>query len=129
MKIKLNKGKFIAPVIIYDLSHEKQIKLNGLIDTGATISFVKEKTLKQLGYKQFHKKAKIKTIGGNFIHSSYRCIHISFIDKIPIHIGEVITLRKNDENDMVIGMDVLRFYEFSFNHHTETLKIIPCKCK
>ena len=110
---------------IYNLPTEPVLyrKIKAVIDTGSTHTIIPEKVALDLRLEETGKKQSTKLAGGVTNESTdYLCM-ICFPSK-TIVMMTVSALKGKDENEVLIGMDFLQYYNFTYHTNFSKKSIV-----
>ena len=126
-KFKMRDAKIVSEVEL--LKNEAPLDL--IVDCGAAMTTISPQLFKELNLKA-KDKAQIKIIGINSEEISYSTLIPSFVIG-GVDLGEVRvaigTMRPEFQNSILLGMNILGWFDFGFSMSNKQISLIPRKFK
>lgn len=103
----------------------KGLDLNLMIDTGASQSVFNKKVVRKLGLKPFPKAYKVHAFGKNYTAQRVALHAVRIGPIVTSLVGFVSELPSWWEIDAIVGLDLLRNYDFTIDYRSKVIRFGP----
>ncbi|MCL2399707.1 MAG: retroviral-like aspartic protease family protein [Defluviitaleaceae bacterium] len=127
----IKETKLITTVMLKMYGKKEALPYDVVFDPGSTMTTISDTLFKWLGYP-LNDHANIKLIGLNGESKGFSTV-IDYFEIGGVNLGSVRVavgqLHPNFENSIILGMNVLMWYDFAVTHSTKTITLLERRFK
>ena len=124
-------SKMITNIVLKKHGHKAELDLDAIFDPGSTMTTMSETLFNRIGYP-LQESGNVKIIGVNSESKGFSTL-IDFMKIGGVNLGRIRIvvgqLHPKFANNIIIGMNILLWYDIAISHYNKTITLVERKFK